>query len=306
VLKYFQLSALILTLLVIIPCLYRTLQHYLKKHDINILKVLLILIKKRLLYPHSKKDIKIPIDSQAIPLKKGKDCLLMTACIDVGKTPFVTIRNSQDRLNQYLRSVILWIIRSDIKNIIFCENSGFQYDYGFLKDLAGIYGKAIEFIAFNGNDASYSKGKGYGEGEIIKYALNNSKLISPDDMVYKITGRLYMKNFNAIYKEHLANDNVFNKLSYEIDEDKVDARFFKYSVRFYRHYLIDAYKDIDDPKGRYFEHILYSRLKGIDIPSFKLFPDYVGISATSGKDYELTSMDLSWKNMISRLGLYDI
>ncbi len=40
--------------------------------------------------------------------------------------------------------------------------------------------------------------KGYGEGEIISYALNNSKYLKNSESFYKLTGGLTVENINDV------------------------------------------------------------------------------------------------------------
>lgn len=301
-LKLILLIIIAVFLCVLIVSLYRTFIHFLKKHDIRIFHVLTILINQR---SSHKKRSRSAITSLS-PINTGKDILLITACIDAGTTPYVTLRDPIKRLEQYIDAATQWVTKSDIENIVFCDNSNFQFDKSRLLDLAQEHGKTIEIISFKGNKLSAVKGKGYGEGEIIAHAVNNSRLFSRNDTFFKITGRLFVNNFNSIRKAHSRMPNVFNKLSIELGEEQAETRFYKSSVSFYSDHLMDAYMEIDDTKGRYMEHVMYSRLKKTGVPSFRIFPDFVGVSATSGKDHKLTSIDVRWKSFLSKLGLYDI
>ncbi len=295
------LFLLAVLLLLMIASLYKTFLHFLKLHDIKPWRSFVIFLE------HTISNLKSPRKTY-VPSKpvSSNEILLITACINAGNTPFVAVRDQQKRLSQYLAALSLWITKADIDKIVFCENTAFALDREPLLSLAREKGKTLEFLSFDGNRSSSAKGKGWGEGEIIEYALGNSRLITKEDVFYKITGRLFIDNFNDIRKAHAGAPVVFNKLSCELNENGAETRFFKCSVNFYREHLMNAYKDVDDPKGRYMEHVLYSRLKGLNVPSFRIFPDFAGISGSSGKEYKITAADLAWKSFLSRLGLFGI
>ena len=137
------------------------------------------------------------------------EVLLLTASINPGKTPDVAIKDPQERLFEYIISLLAWIELTNIEKIVFCENTACQYNFNQIIELAKKKGKSLEILIFNGNTKSQKYGKGYGEGEIIKYALKYSKHLSYQTSFYKMTGRLFVKNFNEIQIDHQHYQNVF-------------------------------------------------------------------------------------------------
>lgn len=134
--------------------------------------------------------------------------LIITGCIKVNdNTPYVAVRDDRLRLDDYI-STIKWAIESEVfDKIVFCDNSGYVYDDKEIQDLAKIRFKKFEWLCFQASpDLVNTYGKGYGEGEIIKYVLNNSKIISDSDYFFcKITGRLKVLNIVLIFalvREH--------------------------------------------------------------------------------------------------------
>lgn len=63
----------------------------------------------------------------------SNEALLMTATINVKNTPDVTIKNQEERLLEYLCSLIAWIKLTHINKIVFCENSNTSYDFSTLR-----------------------------------------------------------------------------------------------------------------------------------------------------------------------------
>jgi hypothetical protein len=158
--------------------------------------------------------------------KPSKDALIMTAAINPGATPYVKMSDPQERLFQYLCSLVSWIKFSNISPIIFCENTGYDYDYTKIIKMAEKLNKHLEILLFTGNNDSYKYGKGWGEGKIIEYVFNNSQVLHQQNCFYKITGQYFLSNFNEIISLHQDCDNIF--IEHKIQEQYSD-RLFKYT-----------------------------------------------------------------------------
>lgn len=259
-----------------------------------------------------------PIHSEFLD---SNEILLITATIDAEKTPYVAINNTQERLFEYLCSLIAWIKLTSIKTIVFCENSNTDYDFGNVIELARSQEKNLEILIFN-ERSSQKYGKGYGEGKILEFAMTNSKYLNKNSInFYKITGRGFIKNFEEIRKLHIDKPNIFNapgfnlksyydsssfnKLGYRfIFEVKfalktqrfhdprhtVATRFYKSNVNFFKENLLNSYKKVYDKWGYYLEHTYYDSLRGKSFSSFLIEPQIVGRCGTSavllnGGDY---------------------
>jgi len=217
--------------------------------------------------------------------------LLLTGAIDIkGYTiPSTAITDTNERLSQYLTSIDFAITHYQlITDIVFCENTGFNFNYTPLKEKAIANGKNLEIISFNGDYSQIEqKGKGFGEGEIIKHALNTSKILAECNTFFKLTGRLIVKNMDRIVATTRSeNSFIFHpKTIYRMPVDHVETFFYKVDKTKYTKYLIDAYEEVDESHHRYLEHIFYERLYNFDLQSFKLAPQISGISGTSGDSY---------------------
>jgi len=161
-----------------------------------------------------------------IPQKLSKDALIMTAAINPGATPYVKMSDPEERLFQYLCSLVSWIQFSNISPIIFCENTGYDYDYSKIIQMAENFNKHLEILLFVGNNESYKYGKGWGEGKIIEYVFKNSKVLHHHNCFYKITGQYFLKNCDEIIDLHQEYDNIF--IQHKIQQQYSD-RLFKYT-----------------------------------------------------------------------------
>lgn len=210
--------------------------------------------------------------------------LIITGCIKVNiNAPYVVIRDEDLRLNDYIETII-WAIESKIfDKIIFCDNSGYIYDDKMLQNLSEKRGKQFEWLCFQADTEIVNKyGKGYGEGEIIKYALNNSKIISDHEKFFcKITGRLKISNIDNLIKE---NSNCFMKKHFL---KEIDTRFYCVSIIDYEKYLLDIHKKVNDSEGKYLECVFYDafRKRKIKYKMFKERPLFLGASGSTGRKY---------------------
>lgn len=210
-------------------------------------------------------------------------CLLMTGCInpsdDVG---MLAINSSEKRRDQTIKAISFFIDHTDIKKIVYCDNSGTHEDEE-LYYRAQEKGKEFEWLSFLGDvEKTLQKGKGYGEGEIIKYAMEYSRLISESSIIIKCTGRLYVRNTNLMLK--LLNKN-YSYLDYH--DGYIDTRFYVVQKDDYENYLIDAHNSVDDYKKKYIENVFFhiAYKSGDVFKPFLLSPDIVGVSGSMGRIY---------------------
>lgn len=219
--------------------------------------------------------------------------------------PFLELKSVEERIKQYLKALIFYITETEIENIIFCDNSNFSDGLNLISEvgynLSLAFGKKFEILSFPMSKESVMFGKGYGEGEIIKFVLDNSQLIKETRTFYKVTGRLIVKNINLLNK--LTNYEIaFQKQG----KDSVDTRFFKVSINFYKEHLIECYKEVNDKEGLYLEKIFYKKLKNLSIPSFPVYPLIVGQSGSTGIYYNDKFIKAFLKNILNKLGYYKL
>lgn len=251
------------------------------------------------------------------------EALLMTATISPQNVPSLKITDSQERLQQYLQAIVAWIKLSSISTIVFCENSNASYDFSKIVNFAKQEGKTLEVLQFQGNQNASKYGKGYGEGLIIKHAINNSKYLDSMTNLYKITGRLFVPEFDKIQQLHSQISNAFKIPAWQatdaswIDTSKwgadekasklklnlrflktyfakgfrpphnynrhVSTIFFKTNVNFYKQNLLNTYKRINDNIYYCLEHAFYEDLIKKDFTPFILNYTLMGRSGGHGK-----------------------
>ncbi len=235
------------------------------------------------------------------------DILLMTSAIDCYEhVPYLFLKDSKTRLHETLCSILSWIDLDSIKKIILCDNTNIQYDFSSLIQYANLKGVELEILPFQGNFKKVALfGKGYGEGEIINYAIDNSKYLDVNSVVfYKTTSRLFVSNFMHIQSKHAENKIVFNAVYEPRNKSKIkkalsilpitkmffkkttiDTRFYKCSIAFYKKHLRDTYKKVNDNKGFYLESAFFHDLQNVNFSQMIKYPFFIGRSGSSGNVY---------------------
>lgn len=204
-------------------------------------------------------------------------CLIVTGCMfpqcDVKN---LAIKDYRIRQQQYIESLKWYINETSISRIVYCDNSNALCPEGLI-ELAETEGKVLEWLPFQGNsDKVLEKGKGYGEGEILDYAVHNSQLVSESDVLIKITGRLKPLNISSILQLSRRRYSYF-----EMHDGYVDSRCYIVKKEDYIKYLLGVNDKVDDYRGYYIEHVLYDEIQKYP-KRFHPLPFALNISGMSG------------------------
>lgn len=235
--------------------------------------------------------------------------LLITGCISpIRIQKNLYLKDINERESQYIDSIKYYICNTEIKQIVFCENSNFKSNHiEELYILAKQHNKIFEWIAFEGNALKVQEnGKGYGEGEIIKYALENSKILNKTEYFFKVTGRLKVINIDTIYKK-ISTYSAFN---FDIYRSKAfDTRFYFVDKKFYIKYLEDLYLFVTENENHVvaLEDIFYEKLSNQRTKCLPRYPRIEGISGGNGIDYCKTSnRSFCFYNILCFLRVFNI
>lgn len=154
--------------------------------------------------------------------------LLLTGTIQPNSMDVLAVTDPEIRKQHYLEAISFYLASTHYK-IVFSENSGTSLAEHFPES------ERLEFLVFQSPAINPDKGKGWKELEIIEYSLNNSRLIEPESLILKITGRLKILNINKIveptinmilYNNKLVLSNIYRKL-------KMDSRCFLFTKKFW-------------------------------------------------------------------------
>lgn len=214
-----------------------------------------------------------------------KDVLLMGSAIRTPKA-FQAISASDVRLEQTLCSLIRWIRDTSVETIVLCDGSRPEYDFSRITPFAKEHGKTLEVLLFDKeNDLYETRGKSYGEGQVLEYAMGHSTHLKSGGTFYKVTGRTFIKNFDEIKKLHAKDDAVFIgpasvMMPKETPKDvfgrrSVWTQFYKCGVDFFSKHLLKAYLETNDNTNP-IECEYFKRLQRAPHTRFAVKPFVVG------------------------------
>ncbi len=214
---------------------------------------------------------------------------------------------TEERLWQYKNALEKLILAEPNAKIVFAENSGYGKD-GFedMVRLASEHSMKLEVLSFSGNhEAVVNQGKGYGEGEILQYVLENSQLVKGEKNLLKITGRLTVDNIAKIVR-CIRSDRVYFNVPNIHRKEFYDTRMYAMPVDVFKNFFKEEYKKVHDSNG-YFLELAYTDAalrNGLHVYNFPSYPRIVGVSGSSGTKYEYTEWKSKIRDFISLFNIY--
>ncbi len=198
--------------------------------------------------------------------------------------PLTGMSDIQARLAATIQALVAWMSICPRNHFVLCDGSDFDLT-AELRTVRGIDQERLEIVTFlNDQHHVRAKGKGFGEGEIIKYALAHSSKLKSADSFAKCTGKLWVENFAACAKAYngMAGFSYFGFLRVLA----VDTRFYIVQRSFYESKLLECHTHCDDPRGIYLENVFYGSLMDMERRAWMLpvYPTVCGISGTSGTE----------------------
>ena len=267
--------------------------------------------------------------------KGARHVLIMTATIDPSAFKCNKISTTsceaivQLRLTQYLSAIKFYIQESAFTDIIFVENSLYEFDYKKYEDMAQAVGKTFEYLPMKLSDRQlgFMKiiPKHYGEALLIDYAMRNGKAVAESDEIYKVTGRVLLKNSDKIIR--CARKGVSEGICiHSVDLLKIfpcckhymgyiiQTVFFKVTKADYFAVLgkdIDYYENLLATKhGKYLiiERLWYELAKEnrLKIYGFKCYPDLSGNRGSVDMAYDKNKVGLFFRNILCKFGYYSL
>lgn len=215
----------------------------------------------------------------------------------------------QERLKQYIDSLLFLVDTEAFSKIVFCDNSNSELpEFEHLRQEAEKRNIELEILVFSGSSKQIIfHGKGYGEGEIMKYVFEHSKLIDGEKSFIKITGRMKVVNIKDIAFAIRKNKTYFNVPSRTL-RTLYDTRIYAMPVDEFKKYFIRRYEEVRDDQGNYLEHVYTKVIKenNIRVTNFPKYPRIVGISGSTGNPYVYKEWKCKVKDILSWLGYYKV
>ena len=206
----------------------------------------------------------------------------------------VNLSRLEDRLNYTLESIAKWLEISPDTQFVICDGSG--YDFSHL--VRARFPEAIaEFLHFN-NDVNQVQlhGRGYGEGEIVKFAIQNSRYISEAECFAKCTAKLWVSNYLECLKYwngSLLMKGVFKNAFTPWKKTEftyIDTRFYICSTATYRRLFEEAHHKINVARGHGLEECFREELIKNKVSNYLMTnpPVIFGMGGGTGVQYKNT------------------
>jgi hypothetical protein len=194
------------------------------------------------------------------------------------------------RMMHTIESISEWLKIDPHIQIVICDGSGFDFSETVKVNFPVAN---IECIFFN-NDAEQIKrhGKGYGEGEIIRYAIEHSRLMKESEVFIKCTAKLWVANFNQCLlqwnKQFICGAYFANVFSYKKTALQfIDTRFYITRKDFYLKYFSDVHVQLGNCEQSIEDAFLnVIQNKNIKHILFRTPPVICGVGGGSGKYYK--------------------
>ena len=183
--------------------------------------------------------------------------VLVTSCISPN-APLTNLSDENARLSLTLKAIRELSKNAD--SLVICDGSDYDLTKDIYNDKQIINKDSIEILHFkNDVESVKSYGKGYGEGEIVEYAIMNSHYLSGAEHFAKITSKLYVDNYKQCIKAF--NGKAFFIPVPFLKENMIDTRFYVVNKKLYHDFFVDSYKNVRDLDGVYLEHVFFEQIE---------------------------------------------
>lgn len=209
----------------------------------------------------------------------------------------VLVRNME-----YEKNIEKYICESAFDKIVFAENSGYLFRKDYFEKMALANGKQFEYIDVS--SSAETENISIGDAKIMLDAINKSQLLMGEPTIWKVSGRVWINNINTILKTQKGK-NVF---LYSRKYDAVQTWFFKAEIDILKGFFLT--KDVlENMKTTCIEYAWKDcwnkKMSEIQLHRFSVYPDARGINS-SGNFYNNSFLELLFKNILLKLGLYTV
>jgi len=183
--------------------------------------------------------------------------LLLTSCVTPSEENTRHFRNPEVRKQQYLEALKYYLTKT-YNTIVICDNSGYDFSTHFQDDT--IHGR-LECLHYT-EEYDAEKGLGFGERNIIAYALQHSAALQYDCNIVKITGRIIVDNLTTLlttYNRTNPNETIFADIS--LRSKKAWSILFMAPKSFFMGPLLHRTNFIRISAGYSFESSLFDAIK---------------------------------------------
>lgn len=211
--------------------------------------------------------------------------VLITSAINVSANKTI-LSDADQRLSKTIAAIKHWQQIPLVNTVIVCDGSGFDLSEHISTPGDRGTQAPCEFLSFHNDQAKVrALGKGYGEGEIVKFALENSSALRDSHRFAKCTAKLWLSNFPACVS-HFRSRAAFD-YGGRFDPVYLDTRFYLTETEFFRAHLMNAYLNVDEDRGYNLEHAYKDALRRFKLSEIAIYPTprIFGTSGSMNTEY---------------------
>lgn len=217
--------------------------------------------------------------------------ILLTSSVIAHDTG-VVMTDPVERIDKTLESIAHWLAIDPRLEIVICDGSGFDFSNLIATKFPTSTIECLHFM--NDVELVRARGRGYGEGEIVRYAINHSKRIASAGCFAKCTAKLWVENYSkclAQWNGQMLFKGVFKNIFSPMRStvfSYVDTRFYLASADAYRQYFENAHHAINAQQGHSLEECFRDRLLAhrLERSLFRTVPIICGAGGGTGTYYQ--------------------
>jgi hypothetical protein len=100
-----------------------------------------------------------------------------------------------------MEGLVAWMRDPRFKEIVFVKNCSLEIRHGILEKAAEAYGKRLEVLQVGSSPLTLQRGKGFGEGDMVRQTLEKSLILAHAQSFCKVTGKLFYER-DALFEMH--------------------------------------------------------------------------------------------------------
>ena len=215
------------------------------------------------------------------------------------------LKNVEERYRMYNEAIESYIKESTFDNIVFSDNSQYNFPEDKFLEMAKRYNKKYEFVRCPSYvEETIRYGKLYGEARMIDDALKMSKLLQEASTIYKITGRIFLRNSKAICKSKERHRNEYIVYT---NKKWCFTNIFKFNREDYLSYWANVWERCDEKFGKDIERVFFQILdenRSLDVGCFSVFPYLEGIQGATLEPYSGKMPERMIRSALCKLGVF--
>lgn len=217
--------------------------------------------------------------------------LLLTATVRPHAGVTLAVSDARVRRLQYARALVQWTQSPTATDaeLVVVENSGEDLERLVRDALPISSARSPRRISAPPPEALVVRGKGAAEAAMIDYAVSRLDDLADDDILFKITGRLFIRNAQRVIPLQQGSRQIVMRAS--LDWTYADTRFLGASGDIWRECFDAMDAEVDESRGIFLEHVVARRSYvaassgAATVRRFAGRPHFVGLGGTGGHNY---------------------